>query len=134
MNVVLDTSALLRLFIPDGPIPEGLNRALREAERGEGALLAPELILPEAAQVLRRKNQEGLLTGEEMEELLDCILSLPIKLFGHRALIRRAAALAREVNLTVYDALFLALSEAASGRLITADKSLRQAAGKLGLS
>ena len=133
MIVVVDTSALLRLFIPDGPIPDGLTRALREAERGEGGLLAPELILPEAAQVLRKKHREGILSREEMEELLECILSLPIKLFGHRALIRRASALAREENLTVYDSLFLSLAEAKNGRLITADRALVRTAEKLEL-
>jgi predicted nucleic acid-binding protein len=133
MIVVIDTSALLRLFIPDGPIPAGLTRALREAERGEGALLAPELIQPEAAQALRKKHREGILSREEMEELLECILSLPIKLFGHRALIRRASALAREDKLTVYDSLFLALAEAKNARLLTADRALAKAAEKLEL-
>ena len=84
MIVVVDTSALLRLFIPDGPIPEGIESALREAERGNDILLAPELILPEAAQVLLKKKKQGLLTREEMGELLDCIISLPIRLFRDR--------------------------------------------------
>lgn len=134
MMVVVDTSALLRLFIPDGPIPEGLTRLLREAERGESALLAPELILPEAAQVLLKKSRQGLLTRVETEELLECIVSLPIKLFGHKALIRRASALAREHKLTVYDALFLALAEEKNAKLITADQILQKAANKLGLT
>lgn len=133
MIVVVDTSALLRLFIPNGPIPDGLTRALREAERGEGALLAPELILPEAAQVLHKKYKQGLLNLEEVEELLNLIISLPIRLFGHKPLLRRAVALARDQKLTVYDALFLALAEGKNGRLITADRVLRESAKRLEL-
>jgi len=60
MTVVVDTSALLRLFIPDGPVPAGMESALRHAERGNNLLLAPELILAEAAQVLLKNRKRGL--------------------------------------------------------------------------
>ena len=134
MSVVVDTSALLRLFIPDGPIPDGMESALREAERGNTALLAPELILAEAAQVILKKNKEGILTLEEMRELLDSISSLPIRLFKHKPIIPRSVELALEHKLTVYDALFLALAEGKNSTLITADRLLQRAAKKMGLN
>ncbi len=31
---VVDTSALIRLFVPDGPLPDGFNEFLRGVERG----------------------------------------------------------------------------------------------------
>lgn len=133
MIVVVDTSALLRLFIPDGPLPEGIESALREAERGNDILLAPELILPEAAQVLLKKKKQGLLTREEVGELLDCIISLPIRLFRHKPLIQRSAELALEHKLTVYDALFLTLAEEKNARLMTADRILQRVAKKLSI-
>lgn len=52
MNVVLDTSALLRLFIPDGELPEGVGECIAAAEQGAIGVLAPELILAEAGQVV----------------------------------------------------------------------------------
>jgi len=129
MSVVVDTSALLRLLLPDGPIPDGMESALREAERGNTALLAPELILAEAAQVLLKKIK-GDLTLEEMGELLGCISSLPIRLFRHKPIIQRSVELALEHKLTVYDAIFLALAEGKNSRLITADRLLQRAAKK----
>ncbi len=134
MSVVVDTSALLRLFIPDGPIPDGMESALREAERGNTALLAPELIIAEAAQVILKKNKLGILTLEEMRELLDCVISLPIRLIKHKPIIQRSVELALEHKLTVYDALFLALAEGNNSRLITADRLLQRAAKKMRLN
>ena len=133
MMIVVDTSALLRLYIPDGPMPENLEVSLREAERGNDVIMAPELILAEAGQVLLKKHEQGILSLEEMRELLNEILSLPIRLFGHQPLLLRASELAREYSLTVYDALFLALAEQHSARLISADSTLEKAARKMRL-
>ncbi len=133
MITVVDTSAVLRIYIPDGPVPEGMISALREAERGNEALIAPELVLLESAQVLLKKTRQKLLTRQEMDELLGCIISLPIRLFGHKPFLVRAVSLAREHKLTVYDAIFLALAEEKSARLITADRDLKRAAVQTGL-
>lgn len=42
---VIDTSGLIRLFIPDGPIPEGSEGFLKEVESGNSAAIAPGLHL-----------------------------------------------------------------------------------------
>ena len=62
---MIDTSALLRFFVPDGPIPVGLEPALRGAAKGEASLIAPELILAESGQVLLKKRRQNLLEAEE---------------------------------------------------------------------
>jgi len=133
MNSVIDTSALMRLYIPDGPVPEGLETALQNAERGNDSLIAPELILAECGQVLHRKRTQKILTDEELNALLDSILDLPIRLFAHSDLLKSACDLAVELNLTVYDALFLALAKRHSAPLFTADGKLRHAADQLNL-
>jgi predicted nucleic acid-binding protein len=127
---VIDTSALIRLYVPDGPLPQGLERAVDLAWRAEASLLAPELALAEAAQVLRKKERSGYLSSQECDEVLDELLGLPIELAGHRDLLARAVEISRERELTVYDALFLALAERHTAELITADRTLaRMAAG-----
>lgn len=134
MNYILDTSAVIRLYIPDGPIPEQLEKAIHEAERGEGILCAPELLLAEAAHVIYKKKTAGLLSGDEAEVLLDAVLRLPIRYISHNELILRAFNLAAECALTVYDALFLALAEQQAGKLISADDRLHSAAERMGLA
>jgi len=123
-SFVVDTSALIRLYVPDGPLPDGLEEAVDLAWRGEAALLAPELALVEAAQVLRKKERAGYLATEESDAVLGEIAGLPIDLVGHRGLLGDAVALAREHDLTVYDAVFVALAAARRAELITADRAL----------
>ena len=133
MTWVVDTSALVRLFVPDGPVPEVLERAVQAAERGEDILLAPDLILAEAAQVLNKKRLAHLLTDEEVEMLVSHILSLPLRITPHSEIIRSACQIASREKLTVYDALFLALAEKHGAKLITADTALQAAADRMGL-
>ncbi len=133
MNYVVDTSALIRLYIPDGPVPAGLTGALQNAERGDASLIAPELILAESGQVLHKKRAQDLLSDAEVTAILDSMLYLPIRLFSHHDLIRSACDLAMECDLTVYDALFLSLAKRHSALLITADEKLRRVAEELDL-
>jgi hypothetical protein len=44
---VVDAFALIRLFIPDGPVPAGLEPFLRRVEQGTHTALAPELLSAE---------------------------------------------------------------------------------------
>ena len=133
MNFVIDTSALMRLYIPDGPVPEGLEIALQNSERSNDSLIAPELILAECGQVLNKKRTQKILIDEELNALLDSLLDLPIWLFAHSDLLRPACDLAVELNLTVYDVLFLALAKRHNAPLFTADGRLRHAADQLNL-
>ena len=133
MNFVIDTSALMRLYIPDGPVPEGLEIALQNSERSNDSLIAPELILVECGQVLNKKRTQKILIDEELNALLDSLLDLPIRLFAHSDLLRPACDLAVELNLMVYDALFLALVKRYNAPLFTADGRLRHAVDRLNL-
>lgn len=122
--VVVDTSALIRLYVPDGPLPDGLEAAVDAAWRGEALLMAPDLLLAEVGQVLRKKERAGYLRKEESDEILAAVLALPIEVLPHRALLADALDLARETNLTVYDALFLALAKGRGAALFSADERL----------
>lgn len=130
---VLDTSTLVRFYVPDGPLPEGAEAALDEAWRGDGILLVPELALAEAAQVLLRKERAGRLSAAEAEGILEEILTLPLQVVGHAALISSAASLARRLSLTVYDALYLALALERGAPLLTGDQELSKAFVRAGL-
>jgi predicted nucleic acid-binding protein len=133
MTFTIDTSALVRLYIPDGPIPEGLEMAMQNAERGNDSVIAPELILAECGQVLHKKRLQNILTNEELNALLTSVLDLPIRLFSHSDLLRPACNLASEFGLTVYDGLFLAIAKRHDAPLFTADDELRRAADRLNL-
>ena len=108
---VVDTSALLRLFIPDGPIPEHLEDRVAEAARHEALLLVPSLAFSEATQVLLKKERAGFLSPEEADLIRRAILAFPIEAIPDRDQIEAAHAIARREQLSVYDALFFALAQ-----------------------
>ena len=134
MMWVIDTSALIRLFVPDGPLHPEVETAFNRAASGADLVLAPQLLLVEAANVLLRKRRRGELSAQELGELLQAIESLPIRLCEHEPLILPACALAEAHGLSVYDALYLALAERHGARLITSDDALDKVARNLGLA
>jgi predicted nucleic acid-binding protein len=130
---VVDTSALIRLFVPDGPMAEGFDDFLRGVERGINTAIAPELLMAEAANVINKKQLSGELSGDESLRLLADLLSVPIRLFSHRPLILPAFELAGQYQLTVYDALYLALAKEHGAVIFTADSKLTKTAEDLRL-
>lgn len=129
---VIDTSALIRLFVPDGPMHPDIETAFNQAASGMGLVLAPHLLLAEVANVLLRKQRRGELSAQELNQLLQTIKSLPIRLCEHGPLLLAACALADTHGLTAYDALYLALAERHDARLITCDEALNKVARHIG--
>ncbi|HYP04107.1 MAG TPA: hypothetical protein VER57_06105 [Cyanobium sp.] len=76
---VIDTSALLRLYLADGPLPPSLEPAMERGCRGDAFLLVPDLCLLECASVLLKQVQRSLLTPEESRALLADLLQLPLR-------------------------------------------------------
>ena len=130
---VVDASALIRLFIPDGPLPDGFDKFLRGVERGLNTAIAPELLVAEAANVINKKQKSGELTGNEGDQLFSDLLSVPIRLFPHRTILLRAFEMARKYNLTVYDTLYLTLAEEHGAVIFSADNQLLKIADHLQL-
>ena len=130
---VVDTSALIRLFVPDGPLPNDFEGFLRGVERGINIAIAPELLLAEAANVINKKQLTGELSKSESDQLLSDILSVPIRLYPHRPILPRAFDLARAHNLTMYDTLYLALAEEHGAVIFTGDRKLLTIAERLQL-
>ena len=124
---VLDTSALIRYYVPDGPIPDRLDDIVDQAWHGDVLLLVPELAMVEAAQVLLKKQQANYLTSDEATDILESIMNLPLETRPHRDLIELAYGLAWKLKLTVYDAIFLALARKHGADLVTADQQLKKA-------
>lgn len=131
---VIDTSALIRLFVPDGPLHPEIETAFNRAASGADVVLAPQLLLAESGNVLLRKQRRGELSSSELNELLQTITSLPIRLCEHGPLLLPAVTLAQTHSLTVYDALYLAAAEQHGARLISSDGALANAARAIGVA
>ena len=121
---VIDTSALIRFYIPDGDLPKEFEQLIHDIERGTIVLIAPELIIAEIGQVIWKKWKQKVVNAQEAQDLLKAILDCPFRILSHREYIVPALAIAQANNLTVYDSLFLAIALRYKAELITVDDIL----------
>lgn len=120
--IVADASVLAPALSDDG---EDGDRA-RDALRGE-RLVAPHLIDVEVLSAWRRQAARGHLTARRFELARADLRDLPLQRAAHARLLARAWEL--RANLTSYDAMYVALAEALSAPLLTADRRIARAAG-----
>jgi len=120
--LVVDASVLAPGLADDGDDGDRARMRLR-GER----LAAPELIDLDTASVIRRRLAAGALDARRAGFALADLAALALRRASHRPLVARCWEL-RE-NLTVYDAVYVALAEALEATLLTADGRLARAPG-----
>ena len=116
-DLVIDASVAIK-WVVDEP---GTAEALRLRRHH---LSAPELLVPECANILWKKVRLGELT--EVEALLSARLlaRADVELEPMRPLLERATELAIALDHPAYDCVYLALAEQLSRDLVTADERL----------
>ena len=98
-----------------------------ESVVADGPLLAPELVLAEASNILRRLELAGRLSRFEASSAHAGLLRLNLDLFPFAPFADRVWAL--RGNLTSYDAWYVAIAEALDYPLVTLDQRLGRASG-----
>lgn len=118
MAIVVDASALVLSLLGTSPAHRSLRRRL-----AADTCHAPHLVDAEVGNVLRRRVVRGELRAGVAQALL--VASSPLVDHRHEMTgpVGQAAWALRE-NLTFYDALYVALAQALSVPLITADRRL----------
>ena len=96
-------------------------RALLATDR---ELHAPDLIYAEVANVIWKRQRRGEIDETEAIELLDDLLSLPLRIASSEELLAPALQLAMQTDRTVYDCLYLALAVTNKAVMVSADKRL----------
>lgn len=121
--IVLDASVVVEVVLGTRASDGILPRLYRPGE----TLHAPHLVDLEVTQVLRRYVAMGVLRAERAVGALQLLLGLPIHRYPHQHLVTRIWQL--RLNLTAYDAAYVALAEALRAPLLTADARLAAAPG-----
>lgn len=121
---VLDTSAVVDLLTGGAA-----SAAVADLLASERELAAPDVLVFETLSVIRRATLKGTLSHSRASAAVEDMAALPVRLFPSLPLRSRAWQL-RE-NLTVADALFVALAEKLREPLATKDSSLMRAAKTL---
>jgi predicted nucleic acid-binding protein len=91
-------------------------------------LIAPELLLTEAANALYRKVFVGDVSHAQAVAGLEFIRDRPSLLPVTVPVLSRAIELANEMNHAVYDCVYLTIAENSGGKLVTYDQELRDRA------
>lgn len=129
---MLDASALLRLYLADGPLPATLEAVMERGCRSQGVLLVPDLCWLEMTSVLGKQISRELLSDGEAQALLHELQQLPLRTMATMELCPTALKLAQEQGLSLYDATYLALALRHGAVLLTADERLGAAARRCG--
>ena len=122
MSLVVDSSVLVAALLDTGPDGTWAEQVID----GRG-LCAPELVLVEATNILRRLERAKRITTPEANAARDDLMQLEIELFSFEPFADRIWELRQTV--TSYDAWYVAIAEAIAFPLATLDERLARADG-----
>ncbi|HOC14354.1 MAG TPA: type II toxin-antitoxin system VapC family toxin [Propionicimonas sp.] len=122
MTLVVDASVVVAALIDSGNAGAWADQVLIDEH-----LLAPDLLLVEVTNILRRLECSGQLPTPTASLAQQQLLALPVEAVPFAPCAERIWELRR--NLTGYDAWYVAAAELASAPLATLDLRLASAAG-----
>lgn len=132
MTFVVDASVTLAWCFADES-SEMADRVLDQLEREEA--LAPAIWPLEVANGLRTAERRGRLDLADVAQIRELLTALPVEVEGVPldAALGEVADVARRLDLTAYDASYLALAARRGLPLATADDRLRRACEQAGV-
>lgn len=123
-HLVVDTSVVVKWFLIEEELADHAKSLLRSSLEGHAILHIPLLAYIEFGNVL--KTQKSITHDQKVRYLSELFeLQLGILQYGSPHALQ-ALRLAEEFDLVYYDAVFVALAQAASYDFITADQKLHR--------
>ena len=121
-QIVCDAPVVVALLLDAGPHGAWATSALADA-----SLAAPNLVMFEASNVIRRHELAGLVSADLAAQAHADLLDLPIEFWPFELLASRVWQL--RANLSSYDASYVALAELIEASLVTLDSRISRAPG-----
>jgi len=126
---VIDASVIAKWVLPGEPYQEKAVKLKEDYTLGLVGLCAPSFTAQEVANALWRALKLGRILKEDAEEALRALGDMKIELHGLSwAEVPESVTIALDLDLTVYDASYLHLSDKLRAPLITADETLYERA------
>jgi predicted nucleic acid-binding protein len=117
-SLVIDASIAVKWVVEEEGTAQAL--ALRDGTR----LLAPDLLVPECANILWKKARNGELTRDEALFAARLLTSADVEFVAMRPLFERAMRLAVALDHAAYDCVYIALALDRDCPFVTADQRL----------
>lgn len=115
-KLVVDASVAIKWFIPE---IHSDTASLISADTH--ALLAPDLLSAEFGNILWKKIRLKEISHLIAKDILKIFAAMPIQHHSSLSCLPSALEIAHKLNVTIYDALYLALAEQENCQMITAD-------------
>lgn len=129
-RLVIDTSVVLKWYLPDEEYSQKAVEILDKYVSNEVDILAPSLLEYELVNGLIIAQKRGRVKEEIILTAIDGFIGLGIKLKNLSCFHSRVLHYCKVYNRTAYDASYLALSEEEDIPLVTADERLFNAVKK----
>ncbi|MGE0224924.1 MAG: type II toxin-antitoxin system VapC family toxin [Acetobacteraceae bacterium] len=114
---VVDESVAIKWLVQE----EGTAQALALRHH---TLCAPDLLLPECANILWKKHHLDELTGRETHVCAGLLARAEVELVPMRGLMAHAMRLSLQLDHPAYECMYLALAQARDCAFVTADRRL----------
>lgn len=128
-KIVVDSSVVIKWFVTE-PLSEEARRVLEGYQSGALTLIAPDLLAAEIGNIVWKKFRLQGLAKQDAEQIVAAFRELNIELTPSVELLEDALRIAMTHERTVYDSLYIALSEREKCVFITADERLVNAVNK----
>ncbi|RPA19883.1 type II toxin-antitoxin system VapC family toxin [Gordonia sp. OPL2] len=122
IDAVCDSSALVALLLDNGPDGRWAVEQLSGTR-----LLAPQLVMFEAGNIIRRQALAGVVSVDQAVQAHGDLIDLSIEQWPYELLGSRVWEL--RSNLSGYDASYVAVAELAHAPLVTLDRRIGTAPG-----
>ena len=116
MTVVIDASVALKWFVP-----ENLRQTAMDILHTEEHIAAPDLLIPDIAELVFEKAKRNEITGLQVATILSSLQSSGLELIPALDMCTRAVEIARTLDRPVYRCLYVAAAERLDTTFITAD-------------
>lgn len=126
-SVVVDASVALKWVVSETGSEEA-STLLSDMAAGSVTLVAPEHLVGEVGNGLRKWVAQGVLGADDAMSALDAIIALDLELIGGAERWFRILRAALDWGVTTYDALYVLLALDFDAELVTADTRLADAA------
>ena len=132
-NIVIDSSVVLKWYLPDEEHCEKALDILEAHVHGKLCLQAPALLEFEVANALVVAKRRGRVDDSAIMKALEGFTELDIELYPIWPLFGRVLHYTHRYGITAYDAAYVALAEELKTHVVTADRRLFNSTRKLKL-
>lgn len=126
---IVDASVGTKWFFEEAH-QERAIRLLERFQRGEIRLIVPEIFYVEMASMCWNRVERRIIATDCALEVMDSVSSFPLERYSDHELADVAMTDALQFGITVYDGMYVALSEIYVAPLVTADEQLLKALSK----